>query len=116
MSLPPMVMPSGLQQHLQMPQMPAMPPMGMGMVGMQMGLGMGMMDMGAAAPGRPVMPMPSHAGPSHNGHVSVPSMNMVDVHDPRLHTSSVMDSLAYLARQHQPLQMPQVSCGPELAF
>ena len=111
MSLPPMVMPSGLQQHLQMPQMPTMPPMGVGMVGMQMG--MGMMDMGAAAPGRPVMPMPSHAGTSHNGSVPVPSMHMVDVHDPRLHTPSVMDSLnAYLARQHQPMQMPQVSSGP----
>ena len=118
MTLPPMVVPSGLQQpHMQMPQMPqmtAMSSMGMGMgmgMGMvQMGLGMGMMDMGVSAPGRAVMPMPSHAGPSLNGNMASPS-SLVDMHDLRYQTSGgvPMDSYnAYLARQHQPMQMNQV--------
>jgi hypothetical protein len=38
----------------------------------------------------------------------VTSMSMVDVHDPRLVNPNVMDPLnAYLACQHQPLQIPQ---------
>lgn len=109
MTLPPMVVPSGMQQHMQMPQMAAMPSMGMGMGMVQMGLGMGMMDMGVSAPGRAVMPMQSHAGPSLNGNMASAS-SLVDVHDFRYQTpGGVMDSYnAYMARQHQPMQMNPV--------
>lgn len=105
MTLPPMVVPTGMQQHMQMPQMAGMPSMGMGMGMVQMGLGMGMMDMGVSAPGRAVMPMQSHAGPSLNGNMGSAS-SMVDVHDFRYQTpGGVMDYNAYIARQHQPMQM-----------
>jgi len=109
MTLPPMVVPSGMQQHMQMPQMAAIPSMGMGMGVVQMGLGMGMMDMGVSAPGRAVMPMQSHAGPSLNGNMASAS-SLVDVHDFRYQTpGGVMDSYnAYMARQHQPMQMNPV--------
>lgn len=102
MTLPPMVVPSGMQQHMQMPQMAGMPSMGM----VQMGLGMGMMDMGVSAPGRTVMPMQSHGGPSLNGNMASPS-SLVDMHDYRYQApGAVMDSYnAYVARQHQPMQM-----------
>ncbi|KAG0585291.1 hypothetical protein M758_2G001600 [Ceratodon purpureus] len=109
MTLPPMVVPSGLQQHMQMPQMAGMPSMGMGMGMLPMGLGMGMMDMGVSGPGRPVMPMPSHAGPSLNGNMAS-SSTVLDMHDLRYQTSNgvPMDSYnAYLGRQHQPMQMNQ---------
>lgn len=109
MILPPMVVPGGLQQHMQMPQMPGMPSMGMGMGMVPMGLSHGMMmDMGVTAQGRGVVPMQSHAGPSLNGSMASAS-SMVDVHDPRYLASGVIDPYnAYLARQHQPMQMTQV--------
>lgn len=116
MTLPPMVVPPGLQQHMQMPQMAAMPSMGMGMGMVQMGLGMGMMDMGVPAQGRAVMPMPTHAGPSLGGNMASPS-SLTDMHDLRYQTSGgvPMDSYnAYLARQHQPMQMNQVDLKPML--
>ena len=103
MTLPPMVVPSGLQQHMQMPQMAAMPSIGMGMGMVPMGLGMGMMDM--APQGRPVMPMQSHAGPSLNGHLASAS-SLVDVHG--YQQPGVIDYNPYMARQHQPMQMTQV--------
>ncbi|XP_024383540.2 uncharacterized protein [Physcomitrium patens] len=108
MTLPPMVVPGGLQQHMQMPQMPGMPSMGMGMGMVPMGLSHGMMmDMGVTAQGRGVVPMQSHAGPSLNGSMASAS-SMVDVHDPRYLASGVIDPYnAYLARQHQPMQMTQ---------
>lgn len=110
MTLPPIIVPPGLQQHMQMPQIAAMPSMGMGMGMVHMGLGMGMMDMGVSAPGRAVMPMTPQAGPFLNGNMAS-SSTMVGMHDLRYQTSGgvTMDSYnAYLARQHQPMQMIQV--------
>lgn len=104
MTLPPMVMPPGLQQHMQMPQMAGMPSMGMGMGMVPMGLGMGMMDM--AAQGRGVMPMQPHVSPSLNGKMATAS-SLVDVHG--YQQPGVMDYNAYMARQHQPMQMTQVT-------
>jgi hypothetical protein len=47
----------------------------------------------------------------------VTSMSMVDVHDPRLVNPNVMDPLnAYLACQHQPLQIPQVTLTLPMPF
>ncbi|XP_024361326.1 uncharacterized protein [Physcomitrium patens] len=108
MTLPPMVMPASLQQHMQMPQIAAMPSMGMGMGMVPMNLGHGMMmDMGVAAQGRAMMPLQSHVGPSLNGAIASAS-SMADVHDPRYQTSGVMDPYnAYMTRQHQPMQMTQ---------
>jgi phytochrome-interacting factor 3 len=103
MTLPPMVVPSGLQQHMQMPQMATMPSMGMGMGMVPMGLGMGMMDM--APQQRAVMPMQSHPGPSLNGNMASTS-SLVDVHG--YQQPGVMDYNSYMARQHQPMQMTQV--------
>jgi hypothetical protein len=81
--------------------------MGMGM-GMGMGLGMSMMDMAASGSGRAGMALPPHVGASHNGNIPLTSLSRVDMHDPRLHNPNVMDPIhAYLARQHQPLQIPQ---------
>lgn len=81
--------------------------MGMGMGMVPMGLGMGMMDM---QQGRAVMPMQSHGGPAMNGNMASTS-SLGDVHDYRYQTPvGVMDSYnAYLARQHQPMQMNPVS-------
>ncbi|XP_024394544.1 uncharacterized protein [Physcomitrium patens] len=99
MTLPPMVMPPGLQ-HMQMPQMGAIPSMGM----VQMGLGMGMMDM--AAQGRAVMSMQSHAGPSLNGNMASTS-SMIDPHDLRYQQPGDMDFNTYTAHQHQSMPMTQ---------
>jgi phytochrome-interacting factor 3 len=109
MTLPPMVVPSGMQPHMQMPQMAAMPSMGMGMGMVPMGLGMGMMDM---QQGRAVMPMQSRGGPALNGNMASTS-SLGDVHDYRYQTpGGVMDPYnAYLARQHQPMQMNPQTIG-----
>lgn len=109
MTLPPMVVPSGMQPQMQMPQMAAMPSMGMGMGMVPMGLGMGMMDM---QQGRAVMPMQSHGGPALNGNMASTS-SLGDVHDYRYQTPvGVIDSYnAYLARQHQPMQMNPQTIG-----
>jgi hypothetical protein len=108
MSISAMGMPSGMQ-HLQIPQMAGIPPLGMGMgMGMGMGVGMGMrmMDMAASGSGQGGMPLPSHAGTSHSANIPVTSVNIVDVHNPRFHNPNVMEtSQAY---QQQPPQIPQV--------
>ncbi|XP_024400599.1 uncharacterized protein [Physcomitrium patens] len=99
MTLPPMVMPPGLQ-HMQMPQMPqvaAMPSMGM----VQMGLGMGMMEQ--AAQRRTRMPMQSHTGPPLNVCLANTS-SMVDVHDLRYQQPGVLGYNTSMSRQHQPMQ------------
>jgi phytochrome-interacting factor 3 len=107
MSISAMGMPSGMQ-HLQIPQMAGIPPLGMGMgMGMGMGVGMGMrmMDMAASGSGQGGMPLPSHAGTSHSANIPVTSVNIVDVHNPRFHNPNVME--ASQAYQQQPLQIPQ---------
>jgi hypothetical protein len=109
-----MVMPQAIQHPMQMSQMSQMtgiPQMAMGMMGMQGMIGMSMMDLGQPAQGRPVAPMLPHGGPSHDGSVSS-SLNPADGHDPRLHTSSAMETInACLPHQHQSMQMPPVSLG-----
>ncbi len=94
MNLPPMVLPSGIQ-HLQMPQMPQMP--------MNMGVGMGMVDMGATGSGQGLIAVTSATGPPVPHNMSVPG-TMMEAHDPRMDPHN-----SYLAHQDQAMQIQQVS-------
>eukprot|EP00249_Psilotum_nudum_P022542 c28556_g1_i5 orf=424-2244(-) len=78
MSIPPMMLPSGMP-HMQMPRMTPLHPMGMGVnvatsamgMGMGLGMGVGMVDIGHGIPGRPFYCLPSLPDQIHN----MPSAN-----------------------------------------
>jgi phytochrome-interacting factor 3 len=110
-SIPPMVMPSGMQ-HLQMqaPEMMDMSSLGMGMaMRMGMDLGMSLRDMAASNSGQAGMLLPSPTGPSHNCYIPVTSLSMVNVHNLGVHNLNAMEPLnGCLTCQHQPLQIPKV--------
>ncbi|CAK9868084.1 unnamed protein product [Sphagnum jensenii] len=109
-SIPPMVMPSGMQ-HLQMqaPETMDMSSLGMGMA-MRMGMdpGMSLRDMAASNSGQAGMLLPFPAGPSHNCYIPVTSLSMVNVHNLGVHNLNAMEPLNdRLTCHHQPLQIPK---------
>jgi hypothetical protein len=88
MNLPPIV----LSRMLRMAQM-----------AMNMGVGMGMVDMGATGLGQGPIPVTSATGPAVPHNMSVPG-TMMEAHDPCMDPHN-----SYLAHQDQAMQIQQVS-------
>ncbi|CAM6022801.1 unnamed protein product [Sphagnum balticum] len=76
---------------------------------LNMGVGMGMVDVGATGSGQGLIPVKSATGPAVPHNMSVPG-TIMEAHDPRFINPNLMDPCnSYLRNLDQAMQIQQVS-------